>query len=834
MAKIKQIINAKPEKKGFLEKASDFLGTTALGKRIGGQIYSGTQDYKQLQESYERGIQAEQQLNEQIQKNKLIGRDTSRLEAALMDLKKSNVQTNQAVQGLPTGGVTGKQVLGSALQTASWVPMTGALVKGGQMLGKTAQAGKAGAAISNVAGQGMRMAALEGSISGALGGAGMDLQAGGDTGSAIGAGLGGAVLGAAGGAAINKLAPMVGGKLGQTFARMGSTKEIRLAADAVADLSRAMPPGGKKTVGSFLKDYTGAEASNRFSALQAMVERNKGKTIKTIEGLDKEFDPRNVSLEDMPFVFRQTQDELADEMLDRLYKVSQSGLQVDNSVAVKNLRKLAGQAQRKEVKALYNQYLKEVESLTDPLAIRTYLQEIGGKVGPYMQTGANPVEGKIASQVYKDVETSLNSFFAKESTPIKELYDQFSAMKRMEFDITKALSKQLREAGNVTTGNLVDDYGLSLIGSGIAYGSPMQVAKGSFLMGLKGITKFMKDPNRALKSSFQKVDDWYKLKGVESVVPPVAEKGLVPVGEVNPLNRMEMPGPRPKYPDEAGVPMGITQQQAIAPKGLPESTGGPLGYKSSEAIPVAPAGKKGMEITGPKGIGDYKPLPPQIEDAISNLPPEKQEEGRRLMQQALDLFGEKKNLDKEGGFSKILTLLGLAGATGITTALLNTNKEEVSATESTPEAPKEPIKDYDKYSPIIREVEKQVSKETGVNFPKGFLEAIFEQESSRTFDPKNIRKAVGFTDIAEKELGDKFKKPTTEKEVFENMAKFLALKSVHTKESGEKLDMTKDPVKWYVQKYVGLFPGETRELPGGVVTYDELYKMFEDRWAKYK
>lgn len=651
MAKIKQIISAKPEEKSFLEKTSDFLGTTALGKRIGGQIYSSTQDYKQLQEAQQRGLETEKQLNEQIQKNKLIGRDTSRLEAALMDLKKSNVQTNQAVQGLPTGGVTGKQVLGSALQTASWVPMTGALVKGGQMLGKTAQAGKVGAAVSNVAGQGMKMAALEGGISGALGGAGMDLQAGGDAGSAIGAGLGGAALGAAGGAALNKLAPMVGGKLGQTFARMGSTKEIRLAADAVADLTKAMPPGGKKTVGSFLKDYTGAEASNRFSALQAMVERNKGKVIKTIEGLDKEFDPRNVSIEDMPFVFRQTQDELADEMLDRLYKVSQSGLQVDNSVAVKNLRKLAGQAQRKEVKALYNKYLREVESLTDPLAIRTYLQEIGGKVGPFMQTGANPVEGKIASQVYKDVETTLNSFFAKESAPIKELYDQFSAMKRMEFDITKALSKQLREAGNVTTGNLVDDYGLSLIGSGIAYGSPMQVAKGGLLMGLKGMTKFMKDPNRALKSSFQKVDDWYKLKGVDSVVPEST------------FMQKALPSPAEGAP-KVQIPSGPT-------------------------IPVAPTGKAGVEMTGPQAIGDFKPLPPQIEDAISNLPPERQEEGRRLMQQALDLFGEKKNLG-EGGFSKILTILGLGGLTGAGALGLNTLKgeetPEVSATESAPKA----------------------------------------------------------------------------------------------------------------------------------------------------
>jgi hypothetical protein len=695
MAKIKQIINAQPEEKGFLEKASDFLGTTALGKRIGGQIYSGTQDYKQLQEAQQRGLDVERQLNEQIQKNKLIGRDTSRLEAALIDLKKSNVQTNQAVQGLPTGGVTGKQVLGSALQTASWVPMTGALVKGGQALAGAAKAGSAGQAVSNVVKSGVKMGAIEGGISGALGGAGMELQGNEDAtlGSTLGAGAGGATLGGLGGAAVSKFAPMVGAKLGQTFARMGSTKEIKLAADAVSDLTRAMPPGGKRTAGSFLKDYTGAESSNRFSALQAMFERNKGKTIKTIEGLDKEFDPQDVSLDDLPFMFRQTQDDLAEEMLDRLYKVSQTGVEVDNSFAVKNLRKLYNDAQKKDVKKLYLNYLNEVKNIKDPIAVRTYLQEIGAKVGPYMTTGTNPLEGKIASQVYKDLETSLNNLFAREQAPIKELYDQFSAMKRIEFDITKALSKQLREAGNVTAGNLVDDYGLSLIGSGLMYGSPMQMVKGSLLITLKGLTKMAKDPNRAVQSAFKKVDDWYKLKGVDSVIPPVAEKGIVPVGDVNPLNRMEMPGPRPKITDEPGVPMGITQQQALAPKGLPESSGQPLGYKSSEAIPVAPTGSA-IDITKKQGVGDFTPLPPQVEEAIQKLPPEQQEAAKQWYQQGLDLFGEKKNL--EGGFSKLGAVAGVGGTSGII-ALINVlfgNKDvkeleskEVSATETPIEKP---------------------------------------------------------------------------------------------------------------------------------------------------
>jgi hypothetical protein len=342
-------------------------------------------------------------------------------------------------------------------------------------------------------------------------------------------------------------------------------------------------------------------------------------------------------------------------MLDRLYKVSQTGVEVDNSFAVKNLRKLYNDAQKKDVKKLYLNYLNEVKNIKDPIAVRTYLQEIGAKVGPYMTTGTNPLEGKIASQVYKDLETSLNNLFAREQAPIKELYDQFSAMKRIEFDITKALSKQLREAGNVTAGNLVDDYGLSLIGSGLVYGSPMQVAKGGFLMALKGITKMAKDPNRAVQSAFKKVDDWYKLKGVESVIP-----------------------------DSTFMQKALPSPTEGAPK---------VQMPSGPTIPVAPAGSA-IDITSKQGVGDFTPLPPQVEEAIQKLPPEQQEAAKQWYQQGLDLFGEKKNL--EGGFSKLGAVAGVGGTSGII-ALINVlfgNKDvkeleskEVSATETPIEKP---------------------------------------------------------------------------------------------------------------------------------------------------
>jgi hypothetical protein len=336
------------------------------------------------------------------------------------------VQTNQAYEGIPTGGVTNKQVLGSALQTVAWGPL-GLAAKGIVGTARTAgAAGLTGKALLQ-AGRPIATAAVEGAIGGGLSMAGSNLEndPNATTGSAIASGIGGAILGAGTGGLAAKVLPTAARKIGGEFARYGSPKEARIAADAVAELNKAMPPAGKKTVGSFLKDYTNSESSGRFSALQAMYERGKGKMIKTIDGVDKEFDPTNVEFGDLPSLYKESADSLVDDMIERLSIVSNKGVQVDTTPVINLLKKELAGAVTQEKRVVIQRYIDDFTGVTDPLAIRSGLSEIGSKVGSYLQTGANKTEGTIATKVYKELETTLNNFFAKEQVPIKELYDQF-------------------------------------------------------------------------------------------------------------------------------------------------------------------------------------------------------------------------------------------------------------------------------------------------------------------------------------------------------------------------------------------------------------------------
>ena len=91
-----RIISQPEQEKGFLQKTSDFLGNSALGKRIGWQLFKGSEEYSNLGSVIESNKQMEQKVLEQIQKGKAIGKDTSKLEQALNQLRISTTQAEQA------------------------------------------------------------------------------------------------------------------------------------------------------------------------------------------------------------------------------------------------------------------------------------------------------------------------------------------------------------------------------------------------------------------------------------------------------------------------------------------------------------------------------------------------------------------------------------------------------------------------------------------------------------------------------------------------------------------------------------------------------------------
>jgi len=143
----KQSVLAKqPEqKKNFLQKTANFLGMEKFGQGIGQAIsnISGSQD--KVIKAYEDGLKLENDLFTKIQENKKAGKDTSRLEQALNRQKMSNKEALVQIEDVGTGGLTNREVIGSAISTASlFVP---GAPKGSNLLTRAAVGGAQGYAM---------------------------------------------------------------------------------------------------------------------------------------------------------------------------------------------------------------------------------------------------------------------------------------------------------------------------------------------------------------------------------------------------------------------------------------------------------------------------------------------------------------------------------------------------------------------------------------------------------------------------------------------------------------------------------------------------------------
>lgn len=118
------------------KNASDFIGATPLAQGIG-QAIAQPKNAKALDKVQTQATDIQTQLLQKIKEKRALGEDTTRLEGALTDLGGNIAQIGQeTAQVLNPNDLTGKQVIGSAVQTAAnFIPGVG---KGANLATKVA------------------------------------------------------------------------------------------------------------------------------------------------------------------------------------------------------------------------------------------------------------------------------------------------------------------------------------------------------------------------------------------------------------------------------------------------------------------------------------------------------------------------------------------------------------------------------------------------------------------------------------------------------------------------------------------------------------------------
>lgn len=132
---------------------------------------------------------------------------------------------------------------------------------------------------------------------------------------------------------------------------------------------------------------------------------------------------------------------------------------------------------------------------------------------------------------------------------------------------------------------------------------------------------------------------------------------------------------------------------------------------------------------------------------------------------------------------------------------------------------------------VFNTASQNTQQKYGVTVPSSFLRSVHQQESSGNINPQNYRLSMGLTDAAKQSLGKDYLPDNSFQNVVQNASNFLATKSVHTYPNGQKIDLSTTPenqIKWYLQKYVGLLPGQTRVIDGQKVSYEQIANNFNN------
>lgn len=277
-------------KKTFGQKVAGVLGIDKFGQGLGQAAYNAgeSRDKNSLESINNKNESLAATLTKKIQDNRRQGKDTKHLEKALDDLNNSLNRGASDIASTGTGGLTGREVLGSAANTALSVigaGSFGAAAKGaktGELLAKALPdavggASKAQGLLKGALG-GAKSAILPGAAMGAASsvaadvGSGKDLSAGeiakdvvrGGAAGGLFSGLVGGVAGGIGGYARNKMA--VTNQI---------TKALKTDPDLVARYSQDV------STGKIVKDKVAVEA------IKQGLDESKIATVKNASLADK-------------------------------------------------------------------------------------------------------------------------------------------------------------------------------------------------------------------------------------------------------------------------------------------------------------------------------------------------------------------------------------------------------------------------------------------------------------------------------------------------------------------------------------------------------------------
>lgn len=181
-------------------------------------------------------------------------------------------------------------------------------------------------------------------------------------------------------------------------------------------------------------------------------------------------------------------------------------------------------------------------------------------------------------------------------------------------------------------------------------------------------------------------------------------------------------------------------------------------------------------------------------------------------------------------------ILGIYNSIGSGITKVTTPIKDIFSSTQTYSAPK-PVVNSNPDDAIYEQASQSAKQKYGVTIPPYFLKAVRQQESSGIVNPNDYGRSFGLvnadnTNGAKTALGSNYIPDTSLLNSATNAANYAASRA-HFKDSNgtTTIDLsTPDNLsKLYVQRYVGLLPGQSRKIGGQMISYDKVKSLFEEQ-----
>lgn len=326
--------------------------------------------------------------------------------------------------------------------------------------------------------------------------------------------------------AVNKGADLVDsvpGRIGGAIAEQYGGAGADLKNQALSDVSKALGNSGKKSAGVL----AGLD-KKRLGGLETLYDEAPNITVTGENGSAIPYDPTTSTLSQDVEALANAKKNVYSTIEKTVSEATNGGVQVDTQPAIDKLQAILKDPAEAQLHGRAAELLSQIQQIHTPSQVNTYLQNLNRGLGGTFAGGQAAASREVDVQATRELNDALDKSIIDidtDSLPVRVAKDKYSALKTVEDGLVSKAQQMARRPDGGMGGGLYDYINPFNIADAFdILSNPMSAAKAGIRAGLLAKAKATKDPEKILKSIFEKIAQYRG--GVVPAGPSAASKVL--------------------------------------------------------------------------------------------------------------------------------------------------------------------------------------------------------------------------------------------------------------------------------------------------------------------